>query len=131
MDINQLGTIIGCNRYLANDDMYELARKRMEDVEVKFIEGNVLSPTITEKYDNIWLSNVGKYIGEKDLRTMVGKMASLLKPDGQMLIDYFYSSEVPYSVQNALSGYDYEQVLISGEPLNTNDNSVLIYKRKL
>ena len=40
-DVNQMDSIIRCNRYLVDDDMYQLARKKMVNVEIKFIEGNV------------------------------------------------------------------------------------------
>ena len=78
---------------------------------------------------NIWLSNVGKYLTDEDLRIMIEKMASLLKQNGKMLMNYFYFTDIPYKCENAFKGYDCEKVIISGEPLNTGDNSVLIYKK--
>lgn len=130
IDVNQVDSIIGCNRYLVDDDMYQLARKKMPDVDIKFIKGDVLSPRLNEKYDNVWLSNVGKYLTEEEISIMIEKMTSLLKQNGRMLINYFYSTDIPYKCENALYGYDYEKVIISGEPLNISDNSVLVYKRK-
>ena len=56
-------------------------------------------------------------------------MASLLKQNGKMLIDYFYSTDISSKCENALNNYDYEKVIISGEPLNIDYNSVLIYKK--
>ena len=111
-----MDSIIRCNRYLVDDDMYQLARKKMPNVDIKFIEGDVLSPNINEKYDNIWLTNVGKYLTEKDISIMIDKMASLLKQNGRMLINYFYSTDIPYKCENAFKGYDYEKVIISDEP---------------
>ena len=128
-DVNQVNSIIGCNRYLMNDDMYQLARKKMKDVDIKFIEGDVLSPSLTEEYDNVWLSNVAKYLTEKDIKIMMEQMSSLLKQSGKMLINYFYSPCIPYKSRNALYGYAYDKVIISGEPLDICDNSILVYKK--
>ncbi len=129
IDVNQMDSIIRCNRYLVDDNMYKLARKKMPDVDIKFIEGDVLFPNINEKYDNVWLSNVGKYLTEKDIIIMIEKMASLLKQNGRMLINYFYSTDIPYKCESALNSYDYKKVIISGEPLNIGDNSILVYKK--
>lgn len=130
IDVNQVDSIIGCNRYLVDDDMYQLARKKMPNVDIKFIEGDVLSPNINEKYDNIWLSNVGKYLTEKEISIMTEKMANLLKQNGRMLMNYFYSTDIPYKCESALNSFDYEKVIVSGEPLTIVDNSVLVYKKK-
>ena len=130
IDINQIDSIIGCNRYLVNDDMYQLARKMMPDVNIKFIEGDVLAPYINEKYDNVWLSNVGKYMMGENFSIVMKKMSSLLKQNGSMLINYFYSTLISYKIEKALDDYEYEKIIISGEPLNHIDNSILLYKRK-
>lgn len=129
IDVNQVNSIIRCNRYLVDDDMYQLARKRMPNVDIKFIEGDVLSPNINEKYDNIWLSNVGKYLTDEEFTIMIEKMASLLKQNGRMLMNYFYSTDISYECESALNSCDYEKVIISGEPLNISDNCVLVYKK--
>lgn len=130
IDVNQVDNIIRCNRYLVDDNMYQLARKKMPNVEIKFVEGDVLSPNINEKYDNVWLSNVGKYLTEEDISIMIEKMAGLLKQNGKMLMNYFYSIDIPYKCENALNSYDYKKVIISGDPLNISDNSVLVYKKQ-
>ncbi len=130
LDINPVDSIIGFNRYLVNDDMYKLARKKMLEVDIKFIEGTVLSPNLNEKYDNVWLSNVGKYLTEEENSIMIEKMASLLNQNGKMLMNYFYFDDIPCEVENAYMSYEYEKVIISGEPLNIVGHSVLVYKRK-
>lgn len=129
IDVNQVNSIIGCNRYLINDDNYKLAREKVLDIDIKFREGNVLDPKLTKKYDNIWLSNIWKYLNEENLEIMFKKMSDCLNTDGKMLMAYFYYASSPDDYENVFNKYDYIREIIDGEPFNTYENSVLVYKK--
>lgn len=129
IDVNQVSSIIGCNRYLINDDNYKLARKKVLDIDIKFREGNVLDPNLTKKYDNIRLSNIWKYLNRENIEIMFDKMSDRLSTAGKMLMAYFYYASIPNDYVNIFNKYDYIHEIIDGDSFNTYENSVLIYKK--
>lgn len=84
-------TIETINPYLASDDAYEMTRAKIQKTDIKFLTGNVLEVELKEKYDNIWLSNVCRYLlNPKEIKLLVDKMTNNLNGGGKLLICYLY-----------------------------------------
>lgn len=52
------------NPYLQNQDSYELVRNKLKTISPTFIIEDLFKVELQEKYDNIWLSNIGTYLSD-------------------------------------------------------------------
>ena len=54
------------NAYLKNEEAYLEMRRRIKKLNIKFVTSDLAKLDIKEKFDNIWLSNIGTYYKEID-----------------------------------------------------------------
>ncbi len=92
--------IVNCNPYLSAEG-YLKARDAVSKVHVKFVNQNAITARLKGKYDNIWLSNLYKWIGFEKTDMMFASMQELLAANGSMLLAYIYG---PYFADKSLSG---------------------------
>lgn len=78
------------NPYLHSESVYELLRRRVENANITFINGNVLGENNLGNYDNIWLSNICCYLSLSEIKELVDKMSGHLNASGKLLISYLY-----------------------------------------
>jgi len=84
--------IIGCNKYLQNNELYNEIREKLKKIDIDFIISDIFKVELDRKYDNIWLSNIGTHISRHFTKIMVDKMVDYLDMDGKLLISYLYST---------------------------------------
>lgn len=93
MDEHHSNTIIESNYYLHNSEYYNLLKNRILKVKPLFINGDILSFETNKQYDNIWLSNIPTYFGEKNmLDVTINKYYQFLKDNGLLLYGYLYQT---------------------------------------
>lgn len=86
--------VLGCNPYLSSDINYEETRKKLKNVEISLLHGNLFESKITNTFDRIWLSNIGTYFDTlQELKLLVDKMAPLLNQNGKLLICYLFNTK--------------------------------------
>ena len=93
-DEDRTSVILGSNMYLQSADLYENARDKVKDVNPTFINGDLFKIDLKNKYDNIWLSNIGTYLSRHFVKIMTDKMSQLLQIDGRLLISYLYKTTI-------------------------------------
>lgn len=81
------------NKYLNNNENYETIKKNIINLNPNFINADILSTKLNNKYDNIWLSNIGTYISNLELKELTDKMINHLNINGSLLIDYIYGTD--------------------------------------
>lgn len=137
------------NRYLNNVNNYNNTKNLVLDASVKFINSNIFSLESRDGYDNIWLSNIGFYLRDNELKIIVDKMSKLLNIDGLLLICYLYGTDINTEYRNNLNdvyrlnntiellkNYSPQFITFKGvDGVMFNDDnmvdSVLVYKRHL
>lgn len=78
--------------YLKNDATYNEARKKLATLKPNFIIEDIFLENLTNTYDVILLSNIGKYTSIYKLHELFSKLMSNLNDFGQMLICYLYKT---------------------------------------
>lgn len=84
---------IGCNRYLQSEENYNEVRKSIIDTDIKFINENILNigkTDINDKFDSIWLSNIGTYLSHESIKKIPEIFSEYLTDYGKLLISYLY-----------------------------------------
>lgn len=99
-DEDRTSVIININPYLKNVKAYKVLRKKLEEIEPQFIIANLLKAKINGFFDNIWLSNIAKYLSVSEIKILVNNAYKTLKPNGMMLISYLYQATIstPYNI---------------------------------
>lgn len=99
------------NLYLQNDDTYYETREKLSQVIPKFIIGDVTNVSLTEKYDNIILSNVASYYELPQIKNMFETLSNQLKPEGRLMLGYLFRTD-ENSKFNSISKeiYDIEKI---------------------
>ena len=97
------------NLYLKNEEAYNEAKKLIEDVEPKFIQGNIFDIELEEEYDNIWLSNLAQYYPLEDHKKLLDKLSGNLRKNGKMLVCYLYGISDEYVDLNGEGIYDIDK----------------------
>ncbi len=138
-----------CNPYLCNDNTYQILKHKIEKVEPEFIICDINSVLLSEKYDNIWLSNIlTNHYSIDVIKKIFLKFNEYLNENGMMLISYLYDTSINskyldnwadiYNLElvfDTLYNYNLELLTFTGvDGIKFNDyrfkqDSVLIYKR--
>lgn len=92
-DEDRTSVIKAFNLYLSSEKSYIEARKKINKVKPKFVNGDLLNDKLDRKYDSIWLSNIGTWIDLQTLKSLVDKMRRYLSSQGKLLISYLYSTK--------------------------------------
>ncbi len=69
------------------DDGVRCVKQVLKD-KVRFVEGNVLSPSITERFDMILCRNLFIYFDERSKRQAMDALNRLLNPGGQIILGH-------------------------------------------
>lgn len=146
-DENRISVIVGCNPYLQNDILYNDAREKVKKAKINFITNDLFKVSIDNKFDNIWLSNIGTYLSRHFVKKMADIMSNNLENNGKLLISYLYKTTHDTKYQedwspiynlektiNVLKQYSpYLVSFIGVDGIKFNDDtirdSVLIYKK--
>ena len=140
------GVITKINDYLINDEMFLKLRNKINDVEVKFKNGDIFDFELDKSYDNIFLSNIACYNDVLKMRELFDKLLSYLNDYGRILITYLYQTVIDskynkewapiYDIENTLSLFpddiDFSSFIgIKGIRHNTEKikDSVITYKK--
>lgn len=83
-------TIRRINPYLSDEESYLKTRQALQETQITFLEGNVMSKELPETYDNIFLSNIPCYLSLEQTKTLVERLLPHLNEDGQILVSYLY-----------------------------------------
>lgn len=93
-DEDRSTTLKGMNLYMKDKYYYDKIKTMIRDVNPTFILGDIFDTKIDDVYDNIWLSNIGKYHKVEDFKILIEKMANNLSEEGKMLICYLYDTTI-------------------------------------
>lgn len=93
LDEDRTYVITGCNSYLESEKKYNETRNRINLVKPNFINGDLFKLDLNNKYDNIWLSNIGTYLSRESVKDMTDIMSKLLNDNGQLMISYLYQTK--------------------------------------
>lgn len=80
------------NLYLKDEVLFDKAKILIKDVNPDFIIGDIFEVNISDKYDNIFLSNLGSFYDVLKLRELVNKLNFNLNDNGKMLLCYLYQT---------------------------------------
>jgi len=131
-DINDLESIIYCNRYLKNDYNYNHARETVMNASIDFITEDITKLYTNKSFDNIWLSNVANYLNSQDINSMIKNCSRMLNDNGKMLLCYFWNTSMTikgFPIEQ-LSSFESERIKIPGILKDKSKNSILVYTKK-
>ena len=129
-DINDLESIIYCNRYLKNDYNYNKAKKAIMNTNVSFIVGDITNLEIDKTFDNEWFSNIPLYLDDSEIKNMSKNSIAMLNENGKILLCYFWNNMTIKGFQNRyLSSDEVERILVPGISV-CDTNSILVYTKK-
>lgn len=99
------------NLYLQNDDMYYETREKLSQVTPKFIIGDITNILLSEKYDNIILSNIASYCEMPQIRKIFETFSNQLRPNGKLMLGYLFRTD-EHSKFNSICRdiYDVERI---------------------
>ncbi|MBR3209337.1 MAG: class I SAM-dependent methyltransferase [Bacilli bacterium] len=130
-DVNDLDSIIYCNRYLKNDYNYNRAREIVMSVSVDFVIEDITKLSIDRFFDNIWLSNVAHYLYGQGIDDMIKNSSRMLNDNGRILVCYFWNTSMTvkgFPIEH-LSSIEAEQIRIPGISKMDDKNSILVYTK--
>lgn len=149
MDEDQTKVLRKLNIYLNNEFNYKILKQKIDKANVSFITEDIFNINITEKFDNIWLSNICCYINDLNkIKELLIKYSKLLNKNGELLLSYLYETPSNQDYQdNWPIIYDFNNLykilqdynlsleeFIGVKGILFNDkkikDSVLIYKKK-
>lgn len=135
------------NTYLNNENNYNLEKEKINNLNIKFINGDILKSDkifTWEKFDNINLSNIYSYNYEDNkyklmkFKKGVKKLVDRLNDDGVMLVSYLYgtshnSSLVDFASNDVLDDIVYSHFKgVRGIYKNNNiTDTAVIYQKKI
>lgn len=80
------------NDYLKNEQNYNTLKSIINDISFKYINGNIFTTKLNEKYDNIFLSNICTYNSLKRLKKLLETLKeNNLNLDGSILLGYLWN----------------------------------------
>lgn len=131
-DINDLESIIYCNRYLKNDYNYNHARETVMNASIDFITEDITKLYTNKLFDNIWLSNVANYLNSQGIDSMIKNCSRMLNDNCKMLLCYFWNTSMTIKGIGIeqLSSIESEQIKIPGILKDEGKNSILVYTKK-
>ena len=92
-DEYQLQVKIGCNKYLQSENNYNKLRRTLTETEIRFITENLFNiekTNIVNKFDSIWLSNIGTNLTHEEIKNLTEIYSKYLEDGGKLLISYLY-----------------------------------------
>ena len=130
-DINDLESIVYCNRYLKNNNNYNKARKLIMNTKVIFVVEDITKFSTNKKYGNIWLSNVPHYLDDENIEYMTNNSIRLLDNNGKILLCYFWNTDMTIKgfQINYFSNVEAEKIKVPGISVSDR-NSILVYTKK-
>ena len=130
-DVNDMESIIYCNRYLKNDYNYNHAKETVINASINFINEDMSNLNINRSFDNIWLSNIPQHLNNQENEKLINNSIRLLNAKGKILLCYFWNTSM------TVKGFpiDYfknikaKKQKILGISKNDDRNSILLYTK--
>ena len=120
-DEDTLKILKNTNLYISNEEWFNRTKKYITKIKTKFIISDIKDIELNNYFDNIWLSNIGKYISLEELKYTVHKMYSFLNENGRMLICYLYETNIDTKYKDEWEEiYDLNKVFKTFEEYNLN-----------
>lgn len=96
--------ICGFNNYLKDEQSYNRMQKILYDISFEFINEDIFNNTLTEKYDNIFLSNIACFYKLDEFKPVIAKLANEnLSQNGKMLFAYIF--DMNFDSETYLDGW--------------------------
>ena len=89
-DEDRLMQLVKTNLYMSNEWYFNDTKKALRGVNPEFVIGDIFNTDIINKYDNIFLSNVGQFFEVDKYKELIDKLSNNLNVDGRMLVSYLY-----------------------------------------
>lgn len=141
-DVHEELVLKKINPYLSSNILFDELKSKIKNLSISFYSENILDALLNENYDNIWLSNIGKWMNKEDLIRMINIMSKYLNKDGKLLACYSYkvseeeiNEELNY-INKILDLPNFDSYTDSFDTTHVNSYSsknkdgILIYKRK-
>lgn len=147
-DEDKIRVLKNLNLYLKNESLYNKSKLTLEKVNPNFIIGDIKEIKLSERYDNIWLSNIGQYLKLEELKQIVDNLFKNLNDDGKLLVCYLYQTvknsrydeewaEI-YNLEKVFDifkGYNLDIESFIGQKgilheCNSMKDSILVYRKK-
>ncbi|MEE3343762.1 MAG: hypothetical protein VZS44_06710 [Bacilli bacterium] len=130
-DVNDMESIIYCNRYLKNDYNYNHVKETVINASINFINEDMSNLNISRSFDNIWLSNIPQHLNNQENEKLINNSIRLLNDKGKILLCYFWNTSM------TVKGFPIEyfknikakKQKIMGISKNDDRNSILLYTR--
>lgn len=141
-DIYETKTIKKINPYLSSEINYNEVKRILTKINVDFIIDNILNVKLDKKFDNIWLSNIGRYLNLEEIITLIRNMFEYLNTKGE-LFDYYYKTNEQDSINNMeqinsktkldnyLNYFHLFDTSINNSYSNSKKDAVIVYKKLL
>lgn len=144
----RLSVLSNANLYMSNKENFDICKKNILNIRPNFIIDDISNVNIDKFFDNIWLSNLGKYLTLDKLKKLIDKLYPHLNDDGNMLVCYLYEFIKDtkyekgwldiYNSKKVLSYFkDYDLELISFLGIkdfifesNSNNDSIWLCKKR-
>lgn len=135
------------NSYLCDDISFNRTKEKIKNFKPVFLNGDIFKTKLNDKYDNIFLSNIGTYYEVKEYKVLIDRLNSYLNYNGKLLICYLYDTILStkysndwasiYDIKKTLSIFKeyYPKLLlfngVKSIKYNTDNykDSVLVYKK--
>ena len=136
------------NLYLCNEDYYYKTKDIIMKINPNFIIDDIFNINLDQYFDNIWLSNLGKYLSLNKLKELIDKLKNNLNDNGKLLVSYLYETtyDTPYleyfeeiynldKVFKIFKEDELELINFKGINdikfhINEENDSILLYKKK-
>ncbi len=90
-DENRLSILKIINRYLKDSSSFAKVKANIGQIKPKFVTDDIITTDKLEKYDNIWLSNIGSFLKDyEQIKNFTDKMVEHLNAEGKLMISYLY-----------------------------------------
>jgi len=84
----------GMNLYMRDRSFFDKVKKFIRDINPTFIIQDLFDIEIDGVYDNIFLSNIGKYHKVEEFKLLIDKIVNNLDENSKMLICYLYNTTI-------------------------------------
>ena len=71
---------------------FHLSKNIIMNINPNFIISDIFSINLDQYFDNIWLSNLAKYLTLNNLKNLVDKLKLNLNENGKILVSYLYET---------------------------------------
>ncbi len=93
LDESRMDILIQYNPYLNNDSNYKKIKQNIKNLNPKFYSDDIANFNLDEKYDNIFLSNIGDYYKDiNEFKLIIDNISKKLNDNGSILVSYLFDT---------------------------------------